>query len=172
MKISDDPSIDKLAWTAGPWVGEPDRVEWVDEVTDLPCLILRSPLGSLCGYVGVDSEHPLHGMSYCDKIERLSEDVELHEHVGPIDLFLETVNFQEGRISIAIALKVHGSVSFSGSRDGFDEWFFGFDCGHFGDVSPAMLTFMPSMRGHGVYRDLAYVQAECRSLAEQLHRLA
>lgn len=28
-------------WGTGPWVGEPDKAQWEDETTGLPCLALR-----------------------------------------------------------------------------------------------------------------------------------
>jgi len=50
---------------AGPWQGEPDRVEWWHE--GVPCLIQREPhLGTWCGYVGVGPGHPWHGMAFED----------------------------------------------------------------------------------------------------------
>ena len=46
--------VDKSAWDRGPWDDEPDRVEWrVPELPQLACLVVRGPLGSWCGYVGV-----------------------------------------------------------------------------------------------------------------------
>mgnify|MGYP000461555823 CR=1 FL=1 len=59
-------------------------------------------------------------------------------------------------------LVVHGGVSFSGARE-YLHWL-GFHCCHRLDIAP----------GHGkgrpqdVYRNLAYVQAQCQSLAKQL----
>lgn len=58
--------IDKSEWGDGEWQSEPDKVQWRDEVTGLPCLIVRGPMGALCGYVGVPNAHPLHGKDYDD----------------------------------------------------------------------------------------------------------
>lgn len=55
---------DRERWGAGPWDAEPDKVQWVDEVTGLDCLIVRGPLGSWCGYVGVPEGHPFFGIDY------------------------------------------------------------------------------------------------------------
>lgn len=57
-------TIDKSDWGPGSWNEEPDKLQYPDEDTGLPCLILRSTLGHLCGYVGVSSTHPLFGKSY------------------------------------------------------------------------------------------------------------
>ena len=52
--------IDRSDWLPGPWDDEPDRVEWRDEATGLPCLLRRgSPfIGVWCGYVALPPDHP------------------------------------------------------------------------------------------------------------------
>lgn len=57
-------TVDKSAWGDGPWQSEPDKMQWRDETTGLVCLIVRGPLGALCGYVGVPEKHPAYGLSY------------------------------------------------------------------------------------------------------------
>lgn len=58
-------TADKSTWGEGPWQDEPDKVQWQDEETGYPCLIVRNPhMGFLCGYVGVPPGHPAHGLSY------------------------------------------------------------------------------------------------------------
>lgn len=48
--------MDKAAWGPGEWQDEPDRMQWIDPVTLLPCLMWRHPsLGSWCAYVGLPS---------------------------------------------------------------------------------------------------------------------
>jgi hypothetical protein len=51
----------KSEWGDGAWQDEPDKVEWRDDDTRLPCLIVRGPSGALCGYVAVSPGHPWHG---------------------------------------------------------------------------------------------------------------
>lgn len=46
-------TADKSQWGEGPWTAEPDKRQWRDEATGLPCLIVRGPHGAFCGYVGV-----------------------------------------------------------------------------------------------------------------------
>lgn len=55
-------TVDKAGWRNGPWHAEPDRVQWTDRVSRLPCLIARHrDRGHLCGYVAVPPGHTLHG---------------------------------------------------------------------------------------------------------------
>ena len=42
-------TIDKSQWGEGPWQDEPDKIQWQDEETGLPCLIVRGHMGFLCG---------------------------------------------------------------------------------------------------------------------------
>ncbi len=36
-------TVDKTGWGEGPWQSEPDKRQWQDEATGLPCLIVRGP---------------------------------------------------------------------------------------------------------------------------------
>lgn len=56
--------LNKSEWGNGPWMQEPDKMQWVDEATGLDCLIVRNNAGALCGYVGVPESHPWHGVDY------------------------------------------------------------------------------------------------------------
>ena len=56
--------VDKSQWGDGPWQSEPDKIQWQDAATGLPCLIVRGPVGALCGYVGVPKTHPAYGLHY------------------------------------------------------------------------------------------------------------
>ena len=129
---------------AEPWHGEPDRVTWRDPSTGLTCLILRGPLGALCGYVRVPRGHPLHGMRYTRRAA-----TRLHVHGG---------------------LTFSGCLGGRRMRRG--HWF-GFDCAHADDLVPGMvLRFAWMQNGWGTYRAMEYVRAECTALAEQLARKA
>ena len=57
---------DRGNWSRGPWDSEPDKRQWPDAATGLPCLIVRGPAGALCGYVGVTQGHPWFGKGYDD----------------------------------------------------------------------------------------------------------
>lgn len=52
----------KERWDDGPWCHEPDHIEWFEDTYF--CLIRRSHMGALCGYVGVDFLHPWYGNDY------------------------------------------------------------------------------------------------------------
>ena len=49
-------------------------------------------------------------------------------------------------------------------------WWFGFDCGHAGDVTPG-LPFPAELTASWKYRDLEYVRKEVTALAFQLRQL-
>lgn len=55
---------DRTEWGMGPWIDEPDKIQWVDEATDFDCLAVRNTFGAWCGYVGVPDTHPFHGVGY------------------------------------------------------------------------------------------------------------
>lgn len=59
-------TADRSEWSPGPWDAEPDKIQWQDEATGLPCLIVRNYAGALCGYVGVSKGHPLFGVEYSE----------------------------------------------------------------------------------------------------------
>jgi hypothetical protein len=142
---------DRTGWRSGPWDGEPDKVQWLDEVTCLPCLIKRAPVsGNWCGYVGVPPNHPLHGKHY--------DDVEVDVHGG----LTYASGCSEGPQDRSIC-----HVTEPDEPD--DVWWFGFDCGHAYDVSPGLETRIPLIFDQQkVYRDQSYVEQEVRLLAEQL----
>lgn len=122
----------------GPWVGEPDRLEWRHR--GFPCLMLRGNprLGAWCGYVGVPPGHPWYGDS--------EPECAVHG-------------------SVTYASKCAGHVCHvpqPGESD--DVWWVGFDCGHAGDIVPGM-QLEPG--GRDSYKTVAYVRAECEQLADQ-----
>lgn len=74
METKEYRTADKSEWGEGPWLTEPDKMQWQDEATGLPCLIVRNTrvTGALCGYVGVAEGHPDFEKGY-DHVE-----VEVH----------------------------------------------------------------------------------------------
>jgi len=110
METMEWSTVDKSTWGEGPWQREPDKRQWKDKATGLPCLIVRGPAGALCGYVGVAPDHPLHGKGYSeDKVfpcdDECSEDWHYH-------------------CSVACRVTVHGGLTFADSCSHFgpDEW--------------------------------------------------
>ena len=58
-------TIDKSSWLLGPWLDEPDDVQWQDSVTGYLCAIERHrEFGHLCGYVRVPADHPVYKRHY------------------------------------------------------------------------------------------------------------
>lgn len=158
-------AIDKSAWGDGPWQHEPDRVEW--DHAGLPCLALRGQRsGNWCGYAAVPPGHPLHGKHFD------ATDVDVHGG-------LTYANRCAGHIC---------HVPKPGEPD--DVWWFGFDCAHCGDFTPAVDATLRAIGARDeppydhaaaiaandwtveVYRTLAYVQTETNRLAEQLAAIA
>lgn len=220
--------VDKTGWGAGPWASEPDKVQWLDAETQLPCIVLRGPVGALCGYVGIYADHPLFDAGYnCEiklpkpLIRKLLTDRDV--------LNLYEDDLEKGVVRPESIFAVHGGVTFAGNGTSvcksswetfrgfkdqwieeaeqypigdaarrlkewagcFDDysayvrrsiargvyfetddpkpiWWLGFDCAHAGDLCPTIQTHPRNRREPDVYRDLAYVKAECVELAKQL----
>lgn len=54
--------MEKQTWGTGPWLDEPDRVEW--QHLGVPCLLVRGDVtGAWCGYAAAPPGHPWHGKS-------------------------------------------------------------------------------------------------------------
>jgi hypothetical protein len=150
MQIIEYRTMDKSSWPVGPWQDEPDKKQWPDQATGLPCLIVRNSLGALCGYVGVAEGHPLFEKHY--------DETDLECHGGPTFSSFCHPGAEESNIC-------HRPDP--GEPD--HVWWFGFDCAHCDDLIPNMRTRV--FRGD-VYRDFRYVEAQCVKLAGQLAQQA
>ena len=138
--------VDKSDWPDGPWKDEPDKLVWVDEATDLDCMIVRGTAGALCGYVGVPPEHSQHGKGY--------DDVDVMIHGG-----------------LTYADKCHGvicHVPLPGREHQL--WWLGFDCAHYADYSPGMARYSLN-RPEETYKDIEYVKRQVTDLAKQLKEM-
>lgn len=99
---------DRTDWPSGEWDREPDKMQWTDEATGLPCLIVRGPVGGLCGYVGVGPSHPWFRLDYSHGCpERCGKEYCEHTPSSRLD--------------------VHGGVTFSdacheANRESFDKF--------------------------------------------------
>lgn len=149
MKTIEYRTIDKSSWAKGPWQDEPDKVQWQDPTTGLACLIVRGPIGALCGYVGVPPGHEAFGRDY--------DSLDLSAHGG--------LTFAHGCSNGPEATSIC-HLPEEGEPDGV--WWLGFDCAHGGDLapSPTYTVFLGD-----TYRDLAYVKAQVAGLAHQLKSL-
>jgi hypothetical protein len=138
--------VDRSKWKRGEWDSEPDRVDFVH--AGYACFLLRGPVGSWCGYVGVPNTHPAYGVEYNNYDHPVSN------------------------------LDVHGGLTYSDKCGGAichvpepgmpdDVWWFGFDTAHHMDITPMEFGFM----GHGTYKNVEYVTNEVQHLADQLQAL-
>lgn len=155
METKEYTTIDRSGWPSGEWDGEPDKVQWQDEETGLPCLAVRNRSGAWCGYVGVAEGHPWFKQSY--------DDVLVECHGGPT-----FSDFCQPHTSEADSICHVPGV---GEPDRI--WWIGFDCNHGYDWTPRS-AMMERDRGYPftravceVYRTLQYVKNECRSIACQ-----
>lgn len=137
---------DKSTWPRGEWDDEPDKVQWQDEKTGLPCLIVRGSSGSLCGYVGVADGHRHYGRDYSDC------DVEVHGGLTFAEFCAED--------------REHGICHIPGPGEPDKVWWLGFDCAHSGDIQPKHIYKFGD--GYARYRNIDYVKGECSRLAAQL----
>lgn len=149
MKRVDLHCVDKSKWPKGPWTTEPDKIQWQDEKTGLPCLIVRHRnSGHFCGYVGVTKEHTYYGWDY-DAL------CELKVHGG---LTFSGECMQEEKEEPKVC-----HVTEAGEDD--NVWWLGFDCAHCGDLSPAH----DIANNYGeAYMTVADVSREVTCLARQL----
>ena len=135
--------IDKTKFSDGPWKEEPDRVHWIDDRTGLDCLIMRhNKVGHLCGYVGVEKDHPCYAQNY-DKIEA--------------DVHGGLTYSQDNQ---------HNKYIRHPESDEKVIWWIGFDCAHLDDKTP--YEFGLDMMDNGSYKDITYVSKEVTYLASQL----
>lgn len=159
----------KASWGDGPWVYEPDVLNWVDEATGLRCAVRRSNVtGALCGYVELPMGHRWTGKSYKE--------------------LMDSIDFSE----------VHCGVSWSKPNLPVTEpegtWWVGFDCFHHGDLCPqftvkpstddeldrrTMIETRDTLEEHAryeagekalkpIYRDIEYVCGHVQRLAQEV----
>lgn len=186
--------IDKAGWADGPWNTEPDKEQWTDAATGLPCLLKRNRSGVLCGYVGVADGHPLHGVGYSTRSPALNKALadRLEQPLGDSPSFALMSGALCGDVgnSPDCVFSVHGGLTYSDHCAESDKehgichitepgdpdpvWWFGFDCAHSGDFTPSY-TARPDTAmfcDGATYRDRDYVKRECAKLAAQLAAVA
>lgn len=155
MKTIKRTFVDKANWDKGPWNEEPDKIQWIDPVTGLPCLAVRGNSGAWCGYVGVNRYHSLYGLP-TSKLEM----VDVH---GGVTYAAACTDDENGVCHLV--------------EDGEDDhvWWIGFDHAHLYDHSP---SFEQYFRGHNLkhehehYTTLPEIQDEVTALAKQLKEMA
>jgi hypothetical protein len=187
MRTKTETFRDKAAFGPGPWQEEPDKIQWLDDATGLPCLVVRNDWGTLCGYVGVGPGHPLYEVKEGQDTPALKEAWARRKETpigtlaeSPVALVLAASMTDDENPAPDAVFEVHGGLTYSGHCRGHichevepgeedSVWWFGFDCGHYKDLQPRMAADYPDAPMFDcVYRDVSYVQAECRKLARQL----
>ena len=154
----------------GPWDKEPDKDSF--ESSGYPCVMKRVYGGVWAGYVGVPESHPLHGIDYTDSIRVpdaiLNRDVDLDKLCLLSSVLQSREDVKNSMIQLGLAIDVHKGVTFSGKLSGVSDsdWFFGFDCGHAGDLMPEYTN--KAFSDNNTYRTYEYVKEQCEKLAEQL----
>ena len=171
-----NPLIDKSGWPAGEWDNEPDKVQWEDEATGMPCLAVRNRMGAWCGYVGVPQGHRFHGVGY-DNVFIGDDDPPAHGGLTFSNTCMEGVPENQGICHVV--------------EPGEDDhvWWLGFDCAHAGDLVPYMITsyerYLATLSeeqrarraeydrsDYETYKNLAYVREVCAQLAGWLKAVA
>ena len=147
-------NTEEAGWPGGPWSDEPDKMQWQDLETGLPCLVVRHlTSGHLCGYVGVAEGHPFYGSDYDEP------DIDIHGGLT----YAASCSPEEDEST--------GICHLPGEGEPDHVWWFGFDCAHCNDCRPYDLNvgFRPP---GSTYKTFVYVQNECKRLALQLANLA
>lgn len=149
--------VDKSTWGDGPWLVEPDKVQWEDADTGVPCLAVRNlEIGQWCGYVGVAEGHPFY------MNPRAARKVDAHGGVNFFGLCAEND-------------KEYGVCHVPAPGEPEHLFWIGFDCAHAWDYTPGMmsrLNFSASLTKHMQYRTLDYVKAVCTEMAKQVKEAA
>ncbi len=152
-------TIDKSEWMRGEWDSEPDKIQWTDESTGMPCLIVRGPSGALCGYVGVTDSHPFYEKGYSAAAVDIDGGIEVHGGLTYSDKCQPGEDESKGIC--------HAPTP--GEPD--DVWWFGFDCYHCFDIGPRRLKQNIKDGFHdpaSEYRSVRYVELQVAKLAKQL----
>ena len=152
--------------------------------------VLMTGMGHRCGYVGIPSTHPLHGVDYNESTPLLADyynkvkdqEINIGEDVSVFSLIC-CGSSEEDRYKPGILLHVHGGITYA-SKGGlypvpFSDhlWFYGFDCAHPGDardlsiVDSAIRKIETDFPRDGVIRSLEYCVEQCNRLSKQLSQV-
>ncbi len=126
------------------WKNEPDKEQFY--YNDVPCLIVRGPMGALCGYAGVYPDHPWYEKGYLE--------VDMNVHGG---LTFSAPCAEDG-----------GKICHVPKKDEQPVWWFGFDCAHGFDFCPSSNNSLGLEMDNEVYRNIDYVRNHIKSMADQI----
>lgn len=150
METKEYRTVDKSEWIDGPWKQEPDKVQWQDEATGLPCLIVRGPAGALCGYVGVAEGYRYYEKDYDDVPAEVHGGLTFADRCSPSDD------------------ETKGICHVPGPGEPDHVWWLGFDCAHSGDLCPSYAGRYGRLSDYETYKSLQYVRNQVTQLAAQL----
>lgn len=171
-------TVDRSKWQPGTWDDEPDELHF--EAHGYPCLLWRFN-GHWCGYVGIPAVHPLFGVGTGEESSALKAALarRLERPIGTLSPLAAFCACAEGgpKAEPGIALEAHGGITYAHSTAPMhteadlpsNRWWFGFDCGHYGDAKPGEDLF--GYFEQGVYRTADYAKAETEGLARQLREI-
>jgi hypothetical protein len=154
-------TVDKSQWGDGPWQNEPDKKQWRDPETGLPCLIVRGPSGALCGYVGVTEGHPFYKVAYSHYTSR------------------DDGKIPEADTSPEAQLSVHGGITFSRGCEPVTEADYARMlknvAGHkaaaakhpLGDAAEWLQRWLPHLGSYEAYRERAEAEYICHKAAAE-----
>lgn len=140
----------------------------------LRAVVIMTNMGHRCGYVGVTSAHPLHGVAYNEKSRALTMNMgRSTEKMSPIQVLCAAGREPDELNTPEYVFEVHGGLTYSGGKGKYpiesDLWWFGYDCGHSGDApAPGSLMAAYYKNDCSIHRTLDYCKAECESLSKQI----
>ena len=160
------------------------------------CVTTFTDMGYRCGYVGIPKGHPLYGKHNDSQVKvtmkELIEDEEMNQ-IGNRGVWtlLGLPNDEDDQVRLDSYFMVHGGITYAaGGKNSHhpidtDLWWFGFDCGHYGDCPDYDLLektwgdnemVCHRLEDKGLYeeyevRTLEYVQQECKNLVDQIIKL-
>jgi len=164
------------------------RIESLFYYNNLKCCVILGSLGHRCGYVGVPPEHPLYNVDYNTNLNNPELLQEIKNSPSGKRSIISLFCWDGEDVSPGILFNVHGGITYSGTSNKYPTlqidpiWWFGFDCGHYGDGKDweaVKKYFLPKeweylYKIDSLYfddsqiRSKEYVEDECRSLVEQL----
>lgn len=141
----------------GPWHDEYEKVSWVDEATGLNCIILRQRDGTLSGYVGISSKHPLFGYAH----EAVPDAFGLHVHGGlTYSSLCEAIAPEPISVCHVPTRPAKPQLILAPRSIEEEVWWFGFDTNHDTDMVPNS-SKRPLRESGEIYRDQLFVYREC-----------
>ena len=125
----------------------------------LLAVVMKTPMGHLCGYIVIPKTNPLYGKSYMEHLECLVP-LYIKAKKGKIGKRgIIPVFFNNGETaSMDVVFNVHGGVTWADNHSEYgNKYLIGFDTAHAGD-NPSIC-------------DLDYCVKECENLASQIRQV-